>query len=127
MPRADDHGVIQSARSRARAVLGRDTERLLVVDVPRQRLLLVHGGEIRGEYPCSMAAAGIGGADGSLRTPAGVHTIARRIGGGATAGAVFESREATGEVWQGAPDSRDLILTRILTLAGCESGVNQGP
>ena len=127
MPRADDHGVIQSARSRARAVLGRDAERLLVVDVPRQRLLLVHGGEIRADYPCSTAAAGIGGADGSFRTPPGVHTIARRIGAGAPAGAVFESREPTGEIWQGAPDARDLILTRILTLAGSEPGVNQGP
>jgi UDP-N-acetylmuramate-alanine ligase len=127
MPRADNPNVIQRARSRARAVLGHEADRLLVIDVPRQRLLFVASGEVRAEYPCSTAAAGVGGADGSFRTPLGVHTIARRIGAGAPSGTVFESREPTGERWLGAPDARDLILTRILTLAGCEDGVNLGP
>jgi hypothetical protein len=54
-----------------------------------------------------------------------------RYGDGLPAGTVFESRQPTGEVlppeaWAEGGD-RDLILTRILRLAGCEDGVNRGP
>jgi len=41
--------------------------------------------------------------------------------------AIFVSREPTGELWNGEPDPRDLILARLLTLDGCEDGVNRGP
>ena len=58
--------------------------------------------------------------------------MARKIGAGAQAGAVFESRKPTGKIW--LPDwndnpemrQRDLILSRILILDGLEPGVNQG-
>jgi UDP-N-acetylmuramate--alanine ligase len=50
-----------------------------------------------------------------------------RIGAGAIAGTVFESREPTGAVWRGEPREDDLILTRVLTLEGLEEGVNRGP
>jgi UDP-N-acetylmuramate--alanine ligase len=118
----------------ARSALGRPgapssdlPPRLIVVDVARQRLSLL---EDRGEvaaYPVSTAAAGIGGEDGSYRTPPGWHLIRARIGAGAPSGAVFSSRVPTGEVWNGEPRADDLILTRILTLDGLEEGVNRGP
>jgi UDP-N-acetylmuramate--alanine ligase len=125
-------GLVESAIARARQVLGpgaerQIAERLIAIDVDRQRLYLVRGEQVVADYPCSTAERGIGGADGSFRTPPGVHRIHDRIGGGAPAGAVFESREPTGEVWRGEPDPRDLILTRVLTLDGCEPGINQGP
>ena len=102
--------------------------RLLVVDVPRQRLVLFgRDGAPLAEYAVSTAAAGIGGAAGSNRTPPGQHRIRAKIGAGAPPGTVFASREPTGEVWRGEPRSDDLILSRVLTLEGLEDGVNRGP
>jgi len=101
--------------------------RFLVVDVDRQRLGLLVDGLLAGDYPVSTALAGIGGTDGSLRTPPGWHRIHARIGAGAEPGTVFRDRLATGEVWRGEDRSDDLILTRILTLDGLEPGVNRGP
>lgn len=100
--------------------------RLLVVDIERQRLSLVEAGQVIAEYPVSTAAAGVGGDDGSLRTPPGWHRIDARIGDGAPAGAVFMSREHTGDLWRGEARDEDLILTRVLTLEGLEEGVNRG-
>ena len=101
---------------------------LLVVDVPRQRLVLLdRQGEGLAECPVSTAAAGIGGEAGSMRTPPGLHRIHARIGAGEPAGAVFESRQPTGEIWRGEPRTDDLILSRVITLDGLEDGVNRGP
>jgi lipoprotein-anchoring transpeptidase ErfK/SrfK len=101
--------------------------RLLVVDVEWQRLILLDDGRPVAAYPVSTAAAGVGGEEGSNRTPPGWHRIRARIGDGAPSGAVFESRVATGRVWRGEPRAEDLILTRVLTLDGLEEGVNRGP
>ena len=78
-------------------------------------------------WPVSTAEAGLDNRIDSGGTPPGVHRIAQKIGAKAAAGTIFESRQPTGEIWQ--PDqvtAEDLILTRILTLAGCEAGLNQG-
>src|SRR3989442_14838117 len=71
-------------------------ERLLVVDVPRQRLTLVEGGQPGAEFAVSTAAAGVGGEAGSLRTPLGWHRIHAKIGGAAPLGTLLESRDPTG-------------------------------
>jgi UDP-N-acetylmuramate--alanine ligase len=78
------------------------------------------------EYPVSTSAFGVGGAEGSYRTPPGFHRVREMIGAGAPAGTVYVGRAPTGETWQGADTPDDLILTRILTLEGLEPGVNQG-
>ena len=101
--------------------------RLLVVDVEHQSLSLIESATEIVRYPVSTAAAGVGGEEGSYRTPPGWHRLHARIGAGAPIGAVFESRVATGDVWNGGPRADDLILTRILTLEGLEEGVNRGP
>jgi UDP-N-acetylmuramate--alanine ligase len=101
--------------------------RLVLVDVGGQRVLLFENGEVTGAWPASTAANGIGGQSGSFKTPPGWHRVARRIGGSAKAGAVFVSREPTGEVWRGETRDDDLILTRVITLEGLEDGVNRGP
>jgi UDP-N-acetylmuramate--alanine ligase len=100
--------------------------RYLVVDVERQRLGLIRDGLLAGDYLISTGAAGIGGQEGSLRTPPGWHRIHTRIGEGAALRAVFRERVATGEFWRGDGDQGDLILTRVLTLDGLEPGVNRG-
>ncbi|HJV90619.1 MAG TPA: L,D-transpeptidase family protein [Holophagaceae bacterium] len=101
--------------------------RLAVVDVARQRMGLLVDGALAFEAPVSTALNGIGGEEGSHRTPPGWHRVHARIGLGAESGTVFRSREATGEMWRGEAREEDLILTRVLTLDGLEPGVNQGP
>lgn len=104
---------------------------LLVVDVPRQRLRVVTRRGVWRVFRVSTAARGIGNATGSNATPPGWHRVAARIGAGAPAGQVFRSRRRTRRVlapgaWHAA-DGEDLILSRILRLAGLEPGVNRGP
>jgi UDP-N-acetylmuramate--L-alanine ligase len=101
-------------------------ERLLVIDAERQIATWFEGGRAVAAWPVSTARAGIGGEQGSYRTPPGWHRIHRRIGADAAAGTVFVSREPTGETWCGEAREDDLILTRILTLDGLEDGVNRG-
>lgn len=101
-------------------------ERLLVVDVERQAAVWLESGCAIAAWPVSTARAGIGGEEGSYRTPPGWHRIKARIGEDATPGTVFVSREPTGETWCGETCEDDLILTRILTLEGLEDGVNRG-
>ncbi len=100
--------------------------RLLVVDVERQLVTLLENGAAVAAWPVSTARNGIGGAEGSYRTPPGWHRIQRRIGEQASPGTIFVSREPAGETWRGAARDDDLILTRILTLEGIEDGVNRG-
>jgi UDP-N-acetylmuramate--alanine ligase len=101
-------------------------ERLLVVDAERQLAIWLQGGNAVAEWPVSTARAGIGGKEGSYRTPPGWHRIRARIGESAAPGTVFVSREPTGKIWRGERCDEDLILTRILTLEGLEDGVNRG-
>ena len=127
---------VLAARYRALAVQGlaraaspfqQVPDRLFVVDVARQKLALIEQGALALEFSISTALAGIGCEEGSFRTPPGWHRIHARIGEGAALGAVFRNRVATGEIWDGAMRSEDLILTRVLTLDGAEEGVNRGP
>jgi UDP-N-acetylmuramate--alanine ligase len=122
----DTAGLIGRAGARARAVLGQLPERLIVVDVDHQRLYLLEHGSVVADYQVSTAAAGMGGGEGSLRTPPGVHRIERRIGGGQPPGTIFVDREPTGARWNGEPLTEDLILSRVLTLDGQEEGTNRG-
>ncbi|WP_119274154.1 L,D-transpeptidase family protein [Taklimakanibacter deserti] len=101
--------------------------RLLVVDPERQLAVWLEDGKAAGAWPVSTARAGIGGKEGSFRTPPGWHRVSAWIGEDAAPGTVFASREPTGETWGGEALEDDLILTRILTLEGLEEGVNRGP
>lgn len=110
------------------------TGRWLLVDVQTQQILLLEGPAMMATWPVSTAAAGLDNRQDSGGTPPGLHLISRKIGEGAEADMIFESREHTGILWrrppEGKPDtlgSRDLILTRILTLDGQEEGINRGP
>jgi UDP-N-acetylmuramate--alanine ligase len=101
--------------------------KVVVVDVARQRLGLLEGGQLLLEAVISTAANGLGCEEGSYRTPTGWHRIHARIGAGAEPGTVFRSRVATRDVWRGEARNEDLILTRVLTLDGLEEGWNRGP
>jgi hypothetical protein len=106
-------------------------QRALDIDLDRQTLCLLEHDVVRARYRVSTARNGAGERLGSECTPRGRHVIAARIGDGAPVGTVFVGRVATGECYTPAwaatqPPGRDYILTRILWLAGCEPGRNQG-
>ena len=112
---------------RARSPVRTLPERLIIVDVEHQLAHLLENGRVTWSALVSTSSKGIGGEQGSYKTPPGWHRVLARIGGGADVGAVFKSREATGEVWKGETRPDDLILTRVITLEGLEDGINRGP
>lgn len=111
----------------ALAWLGDPPARWVLVDTATQSISLLCDRQAQRTWSVSTAAAGLDARQDSGGTPPGVHRIERKIGAGFDPGAVFVSRAPTGEIWNGRPDQRDLILGRILTLEGCQEGINRGP
>jgi hypothetical protein len=56
-----------------------------------------------------------------MTTPLGHLVVARKIGGNAPVGAVFHTRQWTGEILQPNAPGRDPVTTRILWLRGLEA------
>ncbi|MCP4640028.1 MAG: family 78 glycoside hydrolase catalytic domain [bacterium] len=104
-----------------------DGGRAVWVSVAEQMLRVVEDGRVLWQAPCSTASAGTGSKKDSNQTPLGWHSVAEKIGDGAPLGQVFESRAATKECWQpGQVSDKDMVLTRILWLAGEEPELNKG-
>lgn len=97
-----------------------DRHHQVIVSVPEQRMAVLEDGRPIATYPISTSRFGLGDTPGRSETPLGDLEIARKIGAGAPSGAVFKSRQRTGEIV--APDSpgRDPIVSRILWLRGLE-------
>ncbi|HEU4677902.1 MAG TPA: L,D-transpeptidase [Terrimicrobiaceae bacterium] len=91
----------------------------LRIDARRQVLEVLRGDQITKSYPISTSKFGLGFESESGKTPLGRFVVSEKIGSGAPAGAVFKSRLPTGQI---APQGgqEDLVLTRILWLAGLE-------
>jgi UDP-N-acetylmuramate--alanine ligase len=100
---------------------------LLLVSVPVQTLYYLDKTQCRWRRPVSTARRGTGAAEGSLKTPPGIHRIVEKIGAGAPRGRIFTSRRDTGVDWRPGMTDDNLILTRILRLEGLEPGINRGP
>ncbi len=94
----------------------------MYVSVKEQRMMLVQDGVKVKTYPISTSKFGLGSNTGSKKTPLGKMRVARKIGSGAPAGAVFKSRRRTGEVLRPNAPGRDPIVSRILWLDGQDSG-----
>lgn len=119
--------MLRLAEERRRALGLAETDDCLVVSVVQQRLEHYRRGEPIAAYRVSTARAGVGCAEDSLRTPAGLHRVSERIGDGQPAGMVFKARVPTGTLWRDWPAPEDnLITTRILRLEGLEPGLNRG-
>lgn len=91
------------------------------ISIAGQTLKVVDENITRFSAPCSTSLFGLGTVEGSYQTPTGDFHIAEKIGAGAELGSRFKGRFFTGEVWD--PEvitEEDLILTRILWLAGDE-------
>ncbi len=124
---APDTESLLTARARLRRVLGEEPTRWLLVCVHGQCLTQLVDGRAERRYGVSTATAGLDGTEGSFGTPPGVLRVARKIGDGMELGTWFKSREPAGHWTPGDPGSgEDLVLTRILTLDGCEEGINRG-
>ena len=105
------------------------SERTIRVSLEDQRLDLLEDGSLLKTYPVSTSKRGAGEDTDSFRTPRGRHVIRAKIGDGEPAGAVFEGRRQTGEIYSDelaaqSPD-RDWVLSRILWLSGTELGKNR--
>ena len=104
-------------------------ERLLRVNLTKQRLDLIDGQAVVQSYSVSTSKHGAGEQAGSFKTPRGRHIVRAKIGDGQPLGSVFVGRRPTGEVHsealaRAAPD-RDWVLSRILWLSGTEIGKNR--
>jgi len=122
----DDSPDLQAARERLLAVCGEVPKRWLLVSEASQSLALVTAEGIERTYGVSTSAAGLDGIEGSFGTPPGVHRITRKIGADQPIGTWFQSREPVGRWPDDGYQNADLILSRILTLEGCEEGLNRG-
>ena len=96
------------------------TKKRIIVSVASQRMVLTDDGEFVKSYPVSTSKFGLGDQPGSKKTPVGTMKVAAKIGRGAPAGAVFKSRERTGEILRPNEPGRDPIVTRILWLEGTQ-------
>ena len=104
------------------------TPRLLFASVADQRLIecrQVAGWEFVEERRIIISTSrnGVGQAEGSEKTPLGLHRIAEKFGDNLSAGMVFKGRQVTGTV-EDEPDAA--IAHRILWLEGLEPGFTQG-
>lgn len=99
----------------------RDSRHKIEVSVPEQRLALFKEGRLFKTYPVSTSKFGVGDDKGSYKTPLGRMEVAEKIGDGKPLGAVFKSREWTGEVLRPNAPGRDPIVSRILWLHGLEN------
>lgn len=103
----------------------------IVISIDQQVLYVVdQSGQCLQQFSVSTALAGTGNKNGSGCTPVGRHRVRAKIGDGLAETAVFVGRRPTGEYYTNElalqfPE-RDWILSRILWLQGCESGVNRG-
>jgi lipoprotein-anchoring transpeptidase ErfK/SrfK len=80
--------------------------------------------DLKRRFIASTSRFGLGQAEGSNRTPLGLHRVAVKAGAGWPVGTVFRGRQPVGFTWQGMPAAR--IAHRILWLEGLEPGFNQG-
>jgi len=90
------------------------------VSVPEQKMALFRDGRLIRKYPISTSKFGLGDEKGSYKTPLGRMEVAEKVGGDKPLGAVFKSRQWTGEVIKPDSPGRDPIVSRILWLNGLE-------
>jgi len=116
------HGLLMSS--------GAGDAPFIIVDASDQRLYLFERNQLKFEFPVSTSAVGVGSAEGSNRTPLGLHRIAEKFGDGEPIGMIFKARQPTGKLAaiQTKPikGDGDDVTTRIMWLQGMQPGVNEG-
>jgi lipoprotein-anchoring transpeptidase ErfK/SrfK len=92
---------------------------MIRIIVGEQKLQVLRGADVVAEFPVSTAANGIGIEKDSFKTPPGLFRVCQKIGDGVGSGAIFKSRQLTGEIGTEEMEG-DLVQTRILWLDGLE-------
>ncbi len=92
----------------------------MIVSVRDQKIILLRDNQPVKTYKISTSKFGLGDTPRSNCTPLGHMQVAKKIGDGQPAGAVFKSRRPTGEVIKPNAPGRDPIVSRILWLKGKE-------
>jgi lipoprotein-anchoring transpeptidase ErfK/SrfK len=104
--------------------------RYILISVPTQTLYLINGKDIEESYKISTAKKGVGNIINSNKTPIGLHKIVKKIGASADIGTVIRKGEVTNEkaeiITEHKSINTDVLTTRVIWLAGMESGVNKG-
>jgi len=102
----------------------------VLISAERQQLSLYDDQRVLATYPISTSRYGLGGEDGSYKTPLGKHRICAKIGAGEPLGEVFIGRLPQGYQAEILVDQSrsegDSITSRILWLEGLEPGLNRG-
>jgi len=99
---------------------------VIIISITDQMLLHRRKSGVVYAYPVATAANGAGNRQGSFQTPLGRHRIAEKIGDGMPLYTAFRGRVPFCIYNPESDDpDRDWILTRILWLEGCETGINR--
>ncbi|HCS13164.1 MAG: L,D-transpeptidase [Zetaproteobacteria bacterium CG06_land_8_20_14_3_00_59_53] len=99
---------------------------MIIVSISQQTLIHRRASGVCVCYPVSTAEKGCGNVRNSLQTPMGRHRIAVKIGAGEAENTAFVGRKAIGDYDAAIDDpQRDWILSRILWLTGCQTGINR--
>lgn len=118
---------ISSLQDKIAEVTGSVPGQFLHIDTSTQQLHLINNTTVNRSYSISTSSLGTGNREGSFQTPPGIHRITEKIGTGAPAWRIFESRNDTGINWEPGMGGENCILSRILRLQGLEKGKNLGP
>ena len=99
---------------------------MIIVSISQQTLIHRRTDGVSVCYAISTALRGSGNLNGSLQTPLGRHRIAQKIGTDEALNTAFVGRQPVG-IYDPAHDDpdKDWILTRILWLSGCQTGINR--
>jgi lipoprotein-anchoring transpeptidase ErfK/SrfK len=89
------------------------------VSIRDQRLTLKDNETLIRSYPVSTSRFGVGTEEGSMKTPTGRFSVGKKIGGDMPSGTVFRSRVPL-KADDSLPPTEDLIMSRILWLAGLD-------
>ncbi|MAH08222.1 MAG: L,D-transpeptidase [Euryarchaeota archaeon] len=101
----------------------------MIVSIKWQKLFLIKADCPPTIYPISTSKNPPSCKEGSFGTPLGLHTVAEKIGAGATRGTVFKGRVPQAYTYENAPPEereKNLITTRIIRIRGLEAGLNSG-
>ena len=120
MPKLSDRILVLALALALSSCAVTDTEHLVRVSVPDQKMLVFQKGVEIARYDVSTSKFGVGDRPGSFATPLGAMQIARKIGDGQPSGMKFHGRRPTGEIVHVNAPGRDPIVSRILWLRGLE-------
>lgn len=104
--------------------------KFIYVGIKRQKLYLIHKGQVKAEYPVSTSKFGCGQELNSEKTPLGLHRIKNLTGKNIPEGGIIIGPNYTGKnaeiVTEPKSTGKDLVTTRAMRIEGVENGVNKG-